>query len=110
MNIVSYDYMQKVILLIYAYLAYINFLYLCMQNERRFWTHHIFTESERELHGFFNTLFKVIKEEDDVHFRKATRMGVKQYKLLLTLLEKKLTKKSIRKPISAECRLIVTLM
>lgn len=91
--------------------SYMNLLLLCQQyTTKRIWTREIFTKQERELHGFFNTAFKVIKERDHDQFYKVTRMNVHLFDLVINLLKEKLTKLSPREPISVECRIVVTLM
>lgn len=93
-----------------AYLAFLNLMHICKCAKRRIWTREIYTEHERLLHGFHNTVFKTMKSRDHEQFFKLTRMSPSLFDLLLNLIELKLTKHSPRKPINAECRLLVTLM
>lgn len=110
-TIVRYDFFSKMFLVMCTYLAYCNFVRVYINiKKRRIWTREIYTETEREMHGLFSQLFDKIKKRDPDQFKRATRMGVSQFELLLALLRTKLQKQSPRKPIDAECRLAVTLM
>lgn len=97
---------NKVIIIFITYTAYKYYLKIC--NNRRWWVREI--NETRNTHGFFIQLFKIVQDRDPDQFQKATRMSVEQFKILLNLLEKKLTKHSIRKSIDPECRLALTLM
>ena len=115
-SLIKYDYFNKM-LMVYTihicYSAYLNFFKLCelkMKN-RRMWTRPIYTENERELHGFFNKVFLVIKENDEGEFRKAIRIGIQQFEILNKLLQPHLQKENaVRNSIAPECRLVLTLV
>lgn len=58
--------------------------------------------------GYFKRFLKMI-EEDSEEFFIQTRMRRPVYDKLLRLLRNDLKRKSIRAPVSAECRLTITL-
>lgn len=110
--IVHFNYFNNILVIACAFLAYCNLIVLhsCF-TKKRIWTREIFTEQERDLNGFFAKLFSIIKERDLNQFYKAIRMGPSQYQLLLSLVEKRLVKQTLtRRPIQAECRLLLTLV
>ena len=76
---------------------------------RRFWRRGIF--SERELHSEYFHLYQTLRDDDrEFHFN-YIRMSKERFDHLLSLIREKITKKDtpMRKPISAEERLIITL-
>ncbi|XP_055845807.1 uncharacterized protein LOC129911851 [Episyrphus balteatus] len=75
---------------------------------RKWWIRPLY--QNRHNRGYFQTTFKQIKENDEDLLFNATRLTRLQYDLLLSLIKSKLTKTSIRRPISPECRMVVTLM
>ncbi|KAJ8971598.1 hypothetical protein NQ314_000613, partial [Rhamnusium bicolor] len=94
------------------YLLYLSYLYVCHVNlsqarRRRWWVRDIYLN--RDEAGYFNKMFKNMKEKDPEEFFKHTRMDRHIYDLLLSQTKDHLTKKSIRTPINFECRLVVTL-
>lgn len=78
------------------------------RNRRRWWVRP--TYEDRAKYGFYETTFRVMKARDPEMFMKATRMSVECFNLLLRLVGDNLKKFSMRTPISAECRLALTLM
>ncbi|XP_055910546.1 putative nuclease HARBI1 [Eupeodes corollae] len=88
-------------------MSYIYLKYYSKVNTRRWWVRPVY--QERNEKGYFETTFKFIKENDPDLFFKSTRMNHIQYNLLLSLVKKRLTKSSIRKAISRECRMVLTL-
>lgn len=58
---------------------------------------------DRQIHGFFERNFQKMKKCDPEQFFMCTRMTADTFDLLLNLLKEKLTKCSIRTPISPEC-------
>lgn len=95
---------------IVAYSAYkaLKFIKEKRRGCRRFWVRELY--QDRELNGFFSRTFHHIEEKDPETFRMATRMSVNTFNVLYNLLEDSLTKTSIRTPISAKCRLFLTLV
>jgi len=51
---------------------------------------------QRKSKGHFNNLFLFIKNNDDEQFFKFTRMTVRQFEMLLELIQESLKKRSIR--------------
>ncbi|KAL1489767.1 hypothetical protein ABEB36_013701 [Hypothenemus hampei] len=74
---------------------------------RRWWVRDIY--QNRIEFGYFNIMYKKMKERDPEEFFTHTRMDRDVYDLLLSLIKEKLTKTSIKTPINFECRLAVTL-
>lgn len=75
--------------------------------KRKYWVRPMLLQRKQK--GHFHILFQFIKNNDDEQFLKFTRMTVLQFKRLLKLVQKPLTKKSIREPLSPEHRLCITL-
>lgn len=75
--------------------------------KRRWWVRP--NNLTRNIAGFFNASFLPMKQMDPEVFFQHTRMTKNLYDLLLNLVEKDLTKKSIRRPINFEYRLSLTL-
>lgn len=65
---------------------------------------------DRAINGFFEKNVERMKRDDEEQFLKCTRMSVETFNCIFNLLKDKLTKTSIRRPISAECRLFLTLL
>ena len=74
---------------------------------RRWWVRPL--NLDRNYTGYFNTTFLKMKAIDLEEFFIQTRMRRPEYDLLLELVKGDLSKSSMREPISAECRLAVTL-
>lgn len=74
---------------------------------RRWWVRP--ANRSREKDGYFINNYLKIKAIDPEDFFKHTRMSRHVYNKLLNLLQEELSKHSIRKPISFECRLALTL-
>lgn len=77
------------------------------KRNRRWWVRP--NNLDRDACGFYYKVFKKIKSTDPEEFFAQTRMNQHTYDLLLTLIGDQLRKRSIRRPISVECRLAVTL-
>lgn len=75
---------------------------------RRWWVRPVNITRDEE--GFYKTCVQQLKEKDEEHFFKATRMNVGSFNLLLELLKEKLERFSNRKAIDVETRLAVTIM
>lgn len=75
---------------------------------RRWWVREV--NENREEDGFFNKSFLAMKEKDEEHFFKLTRMNPSSFNLLLSLLKNNLQKFSHRRSIDPESRLAITLM
>lgn len=65
---------------------------------------------ERKNLGFYELSFKSLILDNEDLFFKATRMNKQNFQIILNLTKHRLVKTSIRKPIAAECRLLLTLM
>lgn len=78
------------------------------RRKKRWWVRPVY--QNRDKFGFFQMTFQTMKKDDPEMFAKATRMDVNNFNLLLNLMGPRLEKASPRKPISAECRLALTLM
>lgn len=78
------------------------------RREKRWWVRPI-NRTRNEL-GYFNNQFKEAYETDHEEFFDMTRMTPAQYDHLCNLVRSFLTKKSIRKPISLNERIAITLM
>lgn len=87
-------------------ISYLTIVKLRKRN-RRWWVRT--ANVTRNIDGYYKTCYQRIKECDPEAFFKHTRMTRPVYNLLLTLIKDPLTKKSIRRPIPAECRLAITL-
>lgn len=64
---------------------------------------------DRNKNGFFVRTFLRMKREDPDEFFKHCRMNSERFDFLLSMVKKKLEKNSVRKAISPECRLAITL-
>lgn len=65
---------------------------------------------ERTLHGHYNTIFSIMRNNDQEQFFKYTRMTVVQFKKLFDVVGPHLErKKNHSLPISSEERLLITL-
>lgn len=92
-----------------AYEAYKYIKKIKRSRERkRIWVREV--NINRNIDGFFERSFNIIKNRDPQQFSRATRMSGEVFEMLFNLLEARLTKNSIRKPISAKCRLFLTLV
>ena len=76
---------------------------------RRLWRRGIF--SERELHSEYFHFYQTLRDDDREFHVNYIRMSKERFDHLLSLIREKIAKKdtSMRKPISAEERLIITL-
>lgn len=81
---------------------------VCQRLKRRWWIRPV-NVSRKDL-SFHVTCFAQLKFRDEEHFFKATRMSVAKFNGLLCLVGERLQRFSMRKPISAEMRLGITLM
>ena len=79
-----------------------------MQNRRTMWVHPF--NQQRPRKSEFINLYKDIRQYPDKFFR-MYRMYPNQFDYLLDLLRENLEKKTTnyREPVSAECRLVITL-
>ncbi|XP_017492643.1 PREDICTED: uncharacterized protein LOC108380760 [Rhagoletis zephyria] len=77
-------------------------------SNRRWWVHPVNITREEE--GFFKTCIQQLKEKDEEHFFKATRINVSSFNLLLSLLKERMERFSNRKAVDPETRLAVTLI
>lgn len=86
------------------------YLYLKQKrhSKRRWWVRPI--NRTRNNLGFFNNQFKEAYETDHEEFFNMTRMTPAQYDHICHLVRPFLTKRSIRKPISVNERIAVTLL
>lgn len=78
-----------------------------LKRRRRWWVRPI--NLDRDRFGYFERMFKKMKDLDEEEFFAQTRMTKEVYNLLLSLIEGDLQKRSIRQPIKPECRLALTL-
>ena len=77
------------------------------KRKRRWWIRPVW-RNRRELSHYYQ-LFKILATEDDELLFRCIRMTMKQFHELLELLRVRLQKRSIRRPILPEHRLLVTL-
>lgn len=99
---------QFVLLSILGYAALLRLKSLRRRKRRRWWVRPVY--QDREKGGFYETTFQIMKSRDPEMFVKTTRMNLESFNVLFTCIGDKLQKYSFRKPISAECRLLLTLM
>ncbi|KAK5644198.1 hypothetical protein RI129_008043 [Pyrocoelia pectoralis] len=104
--------MDEFEMFLYFYLLYQLYLLVLgfnLQNspQRRWWVRP--ANRSRNKDGYFINNYLQLKEIDPEDFFKHTRMTRNLYNRIINLLEPELTKHSIRKPISFECRLALTL-
>ncbi|XP_071637549.1 putative nuclease HARBI1 [Temnothorax longispinosus] len=74
---------------------------------RRWWVRPVNRRKRQQ--GFLNNLFREIRSTDHEEFFTYTRLYPEQYRTLLELVTPYLTKCSIRKPLSPDTRLAITL-
>lgn len=74
---------------------------------RRWWVRPV--NQDRRKHGYFATLIKVMKEEDQDQFFTFTRMRLEQFQKLLKLVGPHIDKKKTRDILCPEERLLITL-
>ncbi|XP_022214799.2 uncharacterized protein LOC111069182 [Drosophila obscura] len=77
------------------------------QINRTIWVKEEYLYRDRE--GFFATTFENLYENNHEEFKAHTRMTPRVFDMLFELVAERLTKNSIRTPISPECRLFLTL-
>ncbi|XP_034666863.1 uncharacterized protein LOC117900564 [Drosophila subobscura] len=77
------------------------------QINRTIWVKEEYLYRDRE--GFFATTFENLYENNHEEFKAHTRMTPRVFDMLFDLVADRLTKNSIRTPISPECRLFLTL-
>lgn len=87
---------------IVAYEAYKEYKKMRKRSCRRFSVRELY--GDRNLSGFFERTFKQLKEYNEEQFYVATTVKPETFDVLLNFLKEKLTKTSIRTPISPECR------
>lgn len=101
-----------ILLLLNACLLHLTSMYLYLKRkrrrERRWWVKPI-NRTRNEL-GYFNNQFKEAYETDHEEFFDMVRMTPAQYDHLCNLVRLFLTKKSLRKPISVNERIAMTLL
>lgn len=83
------------------------YTYLQKRNRRRWWVRYI--NQQREQQGIYNNMFKELYFTDEEQFFEYMRMNKMQFDYLLSLVGPSLQKKSLRKPLPARLRLVVTL-
>lgn len=83
------------------------YTYLRKQNRRRWWVRRI--NQQRAQHGVYNHLFKELYLTDEEQFFEYTRMNIRQFDLLLSLVGPMLQKNSLREPLPLRLRLALTL-
>jgi len=76
-------------------------------SKRKYWVRPMLLQ--RKSKGHFNNLFQFMKNNDDEQFFKFTRMTVRQFEMLLKIVQESLRKRSIRESLSPEHRLCITL-
>jgi len=77
------------------------------RSKKKYWVRPMLLQ--RKSKGHFNNLFQFIKNNDNEQFFKFTRMTVRQFEVLLEIIQESLRKKSIRESLSPEHRLCITL-
>lgn len=82
-------------------------MYLKKRNRRRWWVRHI--NRKRTQQGVYNNLFRELYFTDEEQFFEYTRMNIRQFDYLFSLVGPLLQKKSSREPLPPRLRLIVTL-
>ncbi|XP_028901043.2 uncharacterized protein LOC105219644 [Zeugodacus cucurbitae] len=85
-----------------------NELYKKLHASKRRWVCPVNLTRQEE--SFFKTCIKQLKEKDEEHFFKVTRMNVSSFNILLSLLKQRMERFSNRKAIDPETRLAVTLL
>lgn len=96
-----------VIMLVILAVAVKKFMAKRPRQRRRWWVRPV--NQQRRKHGYFATLIKVMKEEDQEQFFTFTRMTLDIFKKLLELVGSHLDKKKTRDILCAEERLLITL-
>jgi len=76
-------------------------------SKRKYWVQPMLLQ--RKSKGHFNNLFQFIKNNDDEQFFKFTRMTVRQFEMLLEIIQESLRKRSICESLSPEHQLCITL-
>lgn len=77
------------------------------RHRRRWWVRPV--NKQRRKHGYFATLIKIMKEEDQEEFFTFTRMTLNVFEKLLGLVGSHLEKKKTRDILCSEERLLITL-
>lgn len=101
--------MEEFLQILKIYVAFIHFVDIACPQRLR-WAREEFAQNQRDMHSLYNQLMDLVKQRNNREFRKFTRINIATYEHLVQLLKKKLQKYSARKPIPAECRLLLTLM
>lgn len=76
---------------------------------RRWWVKPHITEEMREMFGNYQNLFFYLINTDHEEFYNLTRMTPDQFNVLYALIEHRLQKTSMRRPLPKRLRLFVTL-